>query len=104
MHPPSPFPLLINLLMRKPFTRLQILLLQRRIQYPQPPYLARRGCVVAFYLCFCFAVGCLQGQGTCRLEVEARLVCVLEMRVVDCVVGCVWLGLGKTGGIEEDGC
>jgi len=67
---PSPQPissLSINLLMRKPLARLQILLLKRRIQHAQTPYLARARRVVARDVRFGFAVCSLEGEGTCGL-------------------------------------
>jgi hypothetical protein len=63
---------LVNLLMREPLARLQILLLERRIQHTQPPYLARTRRVVALYVCFGFAVGGLEGEGTCGLVITRK--------------------------------
>jgi hypothetical protein len=59
---------LVNLLMRKPLARLQILLLERRIQHSQAPYFSRRRRVVALDVGFGFAVRGLEGEGTCGLE------------------------------------
>lgn len=53
--------------MREPLARLEILLLKRRIQDTQPPYLSRRRRIIAFYISFGFAVRGLQGEGTCSL-------------------------------------
>jgi hypothetical protein len=49
-------PRLIDLLMREPLARLQILLLERRIQHAQSPYLPRTRRVVTLYVGFGFAV------------------------------------------------
>ena len=57
--------------MRKPLPRLEILLLERRIQYPHAPYLPRTGRVVAFYIRFGFAVGGLEGEGSCGLNTQS---------------------------------
>lgn len=54
--------------MRKPLARLQILLLERRIQHPETPYLPRARRVVALDVGFGFAVCGLQGEGTCGLD------------------------------------
>lgn len=59
---------LIDLLMRKPLAGLQVLLLERRIQHTQPPYLARARGVVALNVGFGFAVCGLEGEGACSLE------------------------------------
>lgn len=58
-QPPSSSGLrrLVNLLVREPLARLEILLLERRIQNAQSTYLARGGGVVALDVCFGFAVG-----------------------------------------------
>ena len=72
-------PPLIDLLMREPLARLEILLLKRRIQHAQSPYLARRRCVVAIYVGFGFAVRGLVGEGTCSLSFITSL--ALELRV-----------------------
>lgn len=56
--------------MRKPLGCLEVLLLQGSIQHPESPYLARRGRVVALYVCFGFAVRRLQGKrasGLCKI-------------------------------------
>jgi hypothetical protein len=62
-----PFLTLVDLLVRKPFTGLQILLLERRIQNAQPSYLARRGRVVALDVGLLLAVRGLQGGNACSL-------------------------------------
>jgi hypothetical protein len=58
---------LVNLLVRKPLARLEILLLERRIQHTQAPYLACARRIVAFDVRFGFAVRGLQGEGSCGL-------------------------------------
>ena len=55
--------ILVYLLVREPLARLEVFLLERRIQHAQSPYLSCRGRVVALDVCFGFAVGCLQGKG-----------------------------------------
>jgi hypothetical protein len=62
-----PMSSLVDLLVRKPLARLEVLLRKRRIQYTQPPYLAGRGRVVALDVGFGFAVGSLEGEGSCGL-------------------------------------
>lgn len=61
---------LVDLLVREPLGRLQILLLQRRIKNTQSPYLAGRGRVVALYVGFGFAVGGLKGEGAGGLSLR----------------------------------
>lgn len=58
---------LVDLLMREPLASLEILLLERRIEYTQSPYFSSAGRIVAFYVGFGFAVGGLEGEGTCGL-------------------------------------
>jgi len=64
----SVLPKLVDLLVRKPLARLEILLLERPIQNTQSPYLAGRGRVVALDVCFGLAVGGLEGKRTCGLS------------------------------------
>lgn len=64
----APFAALVDLLVRKPLARLQILLLERRIQYAQPPYLAGAGRVVALDVRLLFPVGGLEGGCACGLR------------------------------------
>lgn len=59
---------LIYLLVREPLARLQILLLKRRIQYTQSPYLASRRRVVALNLGLLLAVCGLKGGCAGGLE------------------------------------
>jgi hypothetical protein len=59
---------LVYLLVREPLARLQILLLERRVQYTQPAYLARRRRVVALDVGLLFAVCRLEGGGACSLS------------------------------------
>lgn len=68
---------LVNLLVRKPLARLQVLLLQRGIQHAQTPYFARRRRVVAFYVGFGLAVGGLEGEGTCSLFLVVKTLVVV---------------------------
>ena len=49
--------------MRKPLARLQILLLERRVQYAHPSYLPRGGRVVSLDVRLLFAVCGLEGLG-----------------------------------------
>lgn len=63
---------LVDLLVREPLGRLEVLLLQRRVQDAQSPYLARRGRVVALYVCFGLAVCGLQGEGAGSLSEKKR--------------------------------
>jgi hypothetical protein len=58
---------LVNLLMREPLARLEVLLFKRCIQDAQSPYLPCARRVVACYLCFGFAVRGLEGEGACGL-------------------------------------
>jgi hypothetical protein len=58
---------LVDLLMRKPLAWLEVLLLERRIQHTETPYLAGRGRIVSLDLGFSFAVGGLEGEGSCGL-------------------------------------
>jgi hypothetical protein len=66
------FPLLldalINLLVRKPLARLQILLLERRIQHAQTPYLACTRRIIALDVRFSFAVCGLESEGSRSLN------------------------------------
>lgn len=70
---------LVDLFVRKPLARLQILLLERRIHNTQPPNLACTWRIVALYVGFGLAVGSLKSQGTCSLLLMMQtLVVILE--------------------------
>jgi len=58
---------LVDLLVRQPFVGLEILLLERRIQDAESPYLTRGRCVVAADFGFGLAVSGLQSNGTSSL-------------------------------------
>lgn len=53
---------LVDLLVREPLGRFEVLLLQRRVQNPQSPYLTCGRRIVALYVCFGLAVRGLQGE------------------------------------------
>lgn len=59
---------LVYLLVRKPLTRPQILLLERRVEHAQAADFPRGGRVVPLYVGFRLAVGGLEGEGTCGLR------------------------------------
>jgi hypothetical protein len=94
--PPHPTSGLVDLLMREPLARLQVLLLERRIQHAQPPYLARARRVVALDVGFGFAVCGLEGEGACGLDSQT-------LAHVGCGEGMVGSIMGG-GGRNERGC
>jgi hypothetical protein len=53
---------LVDLLVREPLASLEVLLLERRIQYAQTPYLARRRRIVALHVGLGLAVRRLERQ------------------------------------------
>jgi len=58
--------------MREPLAGFEVLLLERRVQDAQPPYLAGRGHFVARQVGFTLAVGGLEGRGAGSLHGQHR--------------------------------
>lgn len=96
----STVPHLVDLLVWEPLARLEILLLERRIQHAQSPYFARRGRVVALDVCFGFAVGGLEGEGARGLSLSALRFHLTHMSSSSCCSN----GSGCHGVCALDGC